>query len=322
MGCRCRVGSRRRMFRRSPVGRWTFRRCRVRCRLGGSGRGPIRLRMIRFRAVRFRTIRFPSVGSGPFCRVVRRPRIGRGRFCPMRLGCGRSYFRRRRMVRRADRPLSHPGHRRCRRSAMIRRESRLRIAARLSLSPRLLRRRLVVVLAHRTLLFLRGLTIHAARTVEAGAVVHHRRVVDHGPVDVDVSDHGRVYVHHGRVVLEHAARPASAVEPDAAVSESVIDAAVKPDRRAPVACIPSIESAAIAPVARRPKQPRLRRLDPGARHPVVAVVRIPGPVARCPQKSFHRTRRLHVYRQYGRRKVDRYRKPESDLCWHWPGQSE
>src|SRR3989440_8652346 len=93
--------------------------------------------------------------------------------------------------------------------------------------------------------------------------------------------------------------------PTAAIAEAVVDAAVEPHVRAPVAAMPEVRSALPAPVSRRPQEADARRLRPGSGYPVVVVVG-PGPVARDPEVARRRTGRLHVHRQRRRRDVDRY----------------
>src|SRR5579872_968874 len=138
----------------------------------------------------------------------------------------------------------------------------------------------------------------AARAVEA-RMVDDGRVVDHGPVDVDVSHDLRIYVHHRGVIGKYSASPFAAHEAHAAVAEAVINAAIEPNVRTPVACVPAVNTAGKTPVARGPEQAGPRRSYPYAGNPVVAHRTI-GPISWRPKISFRGAGRLLINRQ-GRR---------------------
>src|ERR1700730_6489813 len=91
---------------------------------------------------------------------------------------------------------------------------------------------------------------------------------------VGIVDHGDVYVVYGPVVGEMTAVPSAAVIPLTDISETVIDAAVDPDMRSPIAHMPHITAATPAPVSGRPEHTDARRQHPGARHPEIVVVTI------------------------------------------------
>jgi hypothetical protein len=114
---------------------------------------------------------------------------------------------------------------------------------------------------------------------------------------VDVGDMHRADIDDGAIVEEVASLPVAAFVASAAVAVAVIDAAIKSDRRTPIAGVPKIRTFREGPIARSPQIIRLRRLDPCARHPIVILdVVAPSPVARSPQISISRNRRLIVDR--------------------------
>ena len=115
---------------------------------------------------------------------------------------------------------------------------------------------------------------------------------------VHVVNHRSVHVGHFRVVIILIAPPIAAVESGARIAKSVIDAAVKAHRDAPVAGVPKINTTRVAPIARRPKQTNRRRQYPGAWHPVVTAD-APSPVTRLPDITDTRTNRLRVDRKNG-----------------------
>src|SRR5207237_9458279 len=108
------------------------------------------------------------------------------------------------------------------------------------------------VLRLRCSLFLgSGLGCCAARAVKAGAAAV---VVDDLFVDVGVANHTFVNPGHGRVITECIAGPFTAVVALSAVAVAVIDPAVKPDSRAPVAVVEKVIVAVVAPVSGSPQE--------------------------------------------------------------------
>ena len=117
--------------------------------------------------------------------------------------------------------------------------------------------------------------------VKAGAA--DVRVVDHRPVDVGVVNHGGVHVGDRRVIREMSAAPFSATKSHSAVSESIVDAAVKAHVRAPNIRreirkgrprIPSIpESTASQRAAARPTRPAPRNIRPPRYNPNIPASR-------------------------------------------------
>jgi hypothetical protein len=145
------------------------------------------------------------------------------------------------------------------------------------------------------------------------AVERNVRLVVHddGLVDVDVGDVNCAYIHHGGIVEKRAAAPFAAAKAASKVTEAVVNAAVKADLGAPVAAVPCVGAVVPTPVTGRPKEARLRSLHPGSRHPIVAVIVIPCPVAGSPQITFAGTQRHLVNRQ--RRRTDAHRDANADL---------
>jgi hypothetical protein len=164
--------------------------------------------------------------------------------------------------------------------------------------------RFPVVLVLRDFFFVRGTGLNAAlAAVERHVILVH----DHG-LFVDGGHIG--YVGHGAVVVERPAAPFSATKADAAVAEAVVHSAVEADVRAPITAVPSIHAVGESPVAGGPQQ-AYRCNHPGARHPVVASIVIPAPVARSPHVAGARTDGLGVNGQ--RRRSDTNGDPDNNL---------
>jgi hypothetical protein len=128
-------------------------------------------------------------------------------------------------------------------------------------------------------------------------------VNDYGPIDIDVLDVDAVHVHHSGVIEESAVAPFSADETDAAVAETVVNAAVEADVWSPISGMPGVDAIAPAPVAGGPEQADGRSY-PGSGHPVVAIVIAPGPVAGGPQMAGPRADGLLVNWKRGRSEPD------------------
>src|SRR5579863_4285316 len=145
------------------------------------------------------------------------------------------------------------------------------------------------------------------------AVKRNVRIVvhDHRVVHIDIPDHGGIHVHDGGVVEEGASTPLSAIKTGAKVSEPVIDAAIEANVWTPVAGIPEIKTVIPTPISGRPQETRLRRFHPGARHPVVSIVVVIGPVAGNPHEALARTNGLLIHRK--RRGPEANRNADSHL---------
>ena len=94
-----------------------------------------------------------------------------------------------------------------------------------------------------------GLGCCAAGSVKAGAAAG---IPDDLFVDVCVVNHTCVYPGHGPVIAERIADPSSAVVALSPVTVAVIDSAIEPDGRTPVALVEEIIAAIVAPVSGGP----------------------------------------------------------------------
>lgn len=153
--------------------------------------------------------------------------------------------------------------------------------------------------------FLGGWTgVHSAfATVEADTT-HGAEFVIHSGV-VDVVDDGDIYVAHIAVIREVSVLPSASVVAVAEIAESVVDAAVESDGRSPVACAEEEAVRSPGPIARRPKDTDLWRIDPRAGHPVIiADGGIPSPIAGRPDVIMAGTNWLRVDWQLGRSEID------------------
>jgi hypothetical protein len=97
-----------------------------------------------------------------------------------------------------------------------------------------------------------------------------------------------------------AAAPIAALVAEADVAETVVDAAIVADMRAPVTTVKPVAVMPEAPVAGGPQGALVGSLNPHAGHPVVSLRRI-GPVAGRPQIVVAGGLRLFVVGQRGRR---------------------
>jgi hypothetical protein len=145
----------------------------------------------------------------------------------------------------------------------------------------------------------------------ATVVADVRVVIDDNRLVIDVSYIGDVNVVHAPVVKEPVAVPISAIKTITGVSKPVIDTAIKSDMRPPISIVPGIDAIVPAPVARGPKHADGSE-HPRARHPVVAIIVIPCPVAGSPDVAGSGTEWLNVNRQRWRTNPDRNSYP--NLC--------
>src|SRR5580700_8877651 len=105
---------------------------------------------------------------------------------------------------------------------------------------------LEVVLVGRLHLHSRGVHLNAFAAIEAYVVdVHNRVFGDDGSVLVHIRDVHAAKVRHGAVISEYSTAPLAADEANAAESEAIVNAAVEPNMRAPVAAVPPVHSAFI-----------------------------------------------------------------------------
>src|SRR3974390_1601677 len=139
----------------------------------------------------------------------------------------------------------------------------------------------------------------------------HRRIVDHGFV-IDVTNVGDIHISNRTVVIEKSIVPASALEAPAKISKPVVDAAIEPHMRSPVAVIKEKRAVDPRPIWWRPEQPNFRSQYPCARDPVIAAVVVPCPVTRRPNVAITGTNGLLVNRQSGR--AESHRDPHLPEC--------
>jgi hypothetical protein len=120
--------------------------------------------------------------------------------------------------------------------------------------------------------------------VVADAVGGLRAIADivHDDIALIVVADAGADVSDGAIVIEVVPLPVASEEAEADVTEAVIDTAVEADMRSPVSTMEAVVDAAPAPVGRGPESAVVRRRNPFAGDPVVAVV-TPGPVTGSPE---------------------------------------
>jgi hypothetical protein len=135
----------------------------------------------------------------------------------------------------------------------------------------------------------------------SAAVITHSHVSDvRYSVVVNVVDDGGVHVIDAAIVVELIAAPIAAFVAAAHVAETIVHSAIEADVRAPVAVIPVIAVARVAPVRRSPKRTNIGRDNPDAGNPIVSGLRV-APIAGRPQVIWAGSGWLAVFRQRGRR---------------------
>jgi hypothetical protein len=150
---------------------------------------------------------------------------------------------------------------------------------------------------------LNAVTTGVADTVD-GSVVHDNRLV------VNIRDVCYVHVGHAAVVIEVAPTPLATVETFPGVAEAVINAAIESDMRTPISHVKEVEPFVPFPPSRSPEHAHGSE-HPGARHPIVALVIVPSPIARRPQIARPGTEGLRIYREGWRGYA--HRKEHTDL---------
>ena len=133
---------------------------------------------------------------------------------------------------------------------------------------------------------------------------------------VYVSNHRLIHIIHGTVVVERTVVPISSGVADPDIAETIVDATIKSDLRAPVASMPDINTVAPTPVSRGPKRSDERREHPGAGYPIIALGSV-GPIAWSPDISCAGTKRLRVRGQQRRCDGDRNRDPSKGCGGHY-----
>jgi len=120
----------------------------------------------------------------------------------------------------------------------------------------------------------------------------HRDVVDR--VVVNVVNDVDVDTCHVAVISEDGMFPISPLVAAPAVSETVVDAAVKPDMRTPISMMPPVAGALISPIRRRPQRADERGKHPRSGNPVVSALSI-APNPGCPDVVIAWAFRLRVF---------------------------
>lgn len=138
----------------------------------------------------------------------------------------------------------------------------------------------------------------AVKAAAVDAVVYYYRTID-----ISVMYNGPVYPYNGGVVAKAVAFPAAAIVTMTGIAIAIINAAIKAYMRPPVTGVKSVTAANIAPIGGSPVQSRIRRSNPNARYPIIAVDIIPGPVARLPYITVARGFRHVINPQRGRRRA-------------------
>jgi hypothetical protein len=113
---------------------------------------------------------------------------------------------------------------------------------------------------------------------------------------MDIRD---VYVIDAAVVIKMAILPIPSLITLTEISVAIIDSAIVTNLQRPVPGEPHIVIVHKSPVTRCPQISRLGRLDPRARHPVVAIRTI-SPIARHPDETVARAGRLVINRKLRR----------------------
>lgn len=152
-----------------------------------------------------------------------------------------------------------------------------------------------MILANCGLLLRCGPRLNAALATVV-AHIGHVRVVDDGRVVVNVPHIRNVYVIHATVVVKLAVPPVAAVVAISVISVAVVDPAIETDLGSPVTRVPEIRILIPSPIAGGPEITDFGRLHPSARHPVVAIVVVVGPIAGRPNPPGIGTRGLFVDR--------------------------
>jgi len=148
-----------------------------------------------------------------------------------------------------------------------------------------------------------AVTTVVADTVD-GIVIHDNSLV------VNIPDVGYVYVGHATVVVEVASTPLATVKTVAGVAEAVINAAIESDMRSPVSHVKDVELFVPFPPSGSPEHAHGSE-HPGTRHPIVALVIVPSPIAWRPQIARSGAEGLRINREGWRGYA--HRKEHTDL---------
>jgi hypothetical protein len=151
-----------------------------------------------------------------------------------------------------------------------------------------------------------GMVINSAGSAVVRGVIWilYDVLVDDLAVDVGGVDVGFIHTHDSGVVSEFVAAPLTTGEADAAVTVSIVDAAVVADVLTPVAVIEAVLSVIPTPIRRGPECTLVGSGNPGAGNPVVAAVVVVAPVAGCPHEIWLRADGLLIFKHGGRSESD------------------
>lgn len=173
-----------------------------------------------------------------------------GRRCPE--SAGRPGHRRWRVpaLRTEARPADGI-HRRCSRMPAIGGRELVSVHAGGMVMVELLCCRLDMVLVRGRLFLWRGPGLNTRSTIETGPVIHGS-IINHRIIDIGIVNHGSIDIHHSGIVTEVPPMPFPAYKSGSSITVAIVDAAIKADMRPPIAAVPAIAAAGIAPVARCP----------------------------------------------------------------------
>ena len=167
------------------------------------------------------------------------------------------------------------------------------------------------------MVFVHGGLLGCGRTsidsASAAVVAHTTDIVVNDGLVVNVVNVGNVDIVHRAVVVESPVIPVSAFIPDAAVSKTIIDAAVEANVLTPVAVVPQVSVIVPTPVPGGPEIAGFGSHHPCAGHPEVAFVAI-SPIARRPDIAFGWRDRLGVNGQCRGSDRDRHAKLREGGC--------
>ena len=184
---------------------------------------------------------------------------------------------------------------------MILRREVLAILAGNSLVLGLLGQRGDMPLMRRLFFLRRGTRLEAT----CSPVIAHGPRVHHHASTIDMGHARNADVGDSAVVVERSSAPLPADKAHTRIAEAVVNSAIEANVRSPVSRVPGIEPSAPSPISGSPQHAD-RRHDPGARHPVVAGVIVPSPIAGCPEVAWSGADRLCVNRQRWRSDSNRY----------------
>ncbi len=143
--------------------------------------------------------------------------------------------------------------------------------------------------------------------------VVHRRIVDHGPVDIGVVHNGSIHIRHRGVVPEMPTIPFTTAISYTTITKPIVHPAIKTNMRPPITTMPAIISTGKTPITRRPQKADSWRRSPITWYPIVTVfISTPCPITRHPEITIGRTGGLNVNRD--RRRCNMHGYANTYLC--------